>query len=138
MPLHLIKLSVGSESVESLEAWQAQRLAASGDLWHDTRMLPRRRDELLQGGSIYWVIKGFVQARQPLVDLVESRDGEGRAFMRLRLAPGLFRVEARPCRPFQGWRYLAADQAPADLGGGAAADELPARLAAELRALGVL
>jgi len=138
LPLHLIKLSVGSESVESLESWQAQRLAASGDLWHDTRMIPRRRAELLDGGSIYWVIKGFVQARQPLVDLVESRDGEGRPFMRLRLAPGLHRVEARPCRPFQGWRYLTVDQAPADLNGEAGTEELPARLAAELRALGVL
>lgn len=137
--LHLIKLSVGSESVDSLTEFQERRLANSGGLWHDTRMIPRRRNELLDGGSVYWVIKGLVQARQPLEDIEERVDEEGRSYARLVLTPGLVRVAARPQRPFQGWRYLPADQAPADLGEGAdTLAEAPPEMLAELRALGLL
>ena len=116
MTLHLIKLSVGSDSVESLERWQAGRLAENGVLWHQTRMMPKRGEELLAGGSIYWVIKGWIQACQPLRGLERRLDADGRGFVRLLLEPGLCRVVPRACRPFQGWRYLEAEDAPPDLG----------------------
>lgn len=139
MTLHMIKLSVGSESVDSLSAWQRSRFEIHGRLWHATRMQPRRRDELLAGGSIYWVIRGVVQARQPLLDIEADVDDEGRGFTRLLLQPGLVRVAPRAHRPFQGWRYLRAEDAPADLpAGGQGGDELPPALAAELRELGIL
>lgn len=139
MTLHMIKLSVGSESTESLAAWQKTRYETHGRLWHATRMQPRRRAELLDGGSIYWVIRGIVQARQPLVDIETDVDGEGRSFTRLMLQPGLVKVLPRSHRPFQGWRYLRPEDAPADLTeSGPEAGELPPGLAAELRDLGIL
>jgi hypothetical protein len=138
MTLHLIKLSVGTEDVESLERWQAVRLRQNGRIWHGTRMRPKRRDELLEGGSIYWVIRGLVLCRQRLLDLEEAEEG-GRPFTRLVLEPDLVRVEPRPHRPFQGWRYLKPEQAPRDLrSGGDGGQGLPPELWAELRQLGLM
>ena len=138
MTLHLIKLSVGSESVESLAAWQAERLRRNGRLWHGTRMMPRRRDALLDGGSIYWVIRGLVLARQPIVGLEREVDGEGRPFTLILLAPGLVRVVPRPHRPFQGWRYLDPGDAPPDLESAGAEAEMPPEMLRELKELGLL
>ena len=139
MALHLRKLCVGVESVEQLEQAQVRRLKRGLALRHDTRMMPRRRDEILEGGSIYWVIKGLMQVRQPIVDITQEVDDSGRGFARLHLGPELVRLVPRAHRPFQGWRYLAAADAPADLPeGGAGGDDLPAEMQAELRTLGIL
>jgi len=139
MTLHLRKLCVGVESVEQLQDYQARRLKRGETLRHDTRMMPKRRDEILDGGSLYWVIKGLIQVRQPILDITQESDAEGRGFARLHLASGLVRVAPRGHRPFQGWRYLAAADAPADLAAaGERADDLPPVLEAELRALGIL
>ena len=137
--LHLIKLSVGSESVESLRRWQARRLRLSGRLFHQTRMMPRRADELIQDGSIYWVIKGMVQARQRLLAIEPQADGEGRRSTLLVLEPKLHRVVPTPYRAFQGWRYLKPDDAPPDLGEAAGdVPDMPPEMVAELRSLGLL
>ncbi|MEQ9609213.1 MAG: DUF1489 domain-containing protein [Kiloniellaceae bacterium] len=139
MTLHLRKLCVGVESVEQLQDYQARRLKRGETLRHDTRMMPKRRDEILDGGSLYWVIKGLIQVRQPILGITQESDAEGRGFARLHLGSGLVRVAPRGHRPFQGWRYLAAADAPADLAAaGAGADDLPPVLEAELRALGIL
>ena len=139
MALHLRKLCVGVESVEQLEQFQARRLKRGETLRHDTRMMPKRRDEILDGGSLYWVIKGLIQVRQPIVDITPEVDAEGRGFARLHLAPQLVRVAPRGHRPFQGWRYLEAADAPADLDqSGAEGEGLPAEMQAELRSLGIL
>ena len=137
--LHLIKLSVGTESVESLRRWQARRLRLSGRVFHQTRMMPRRADELVGGGSIYWVIKGFVQARQRLLGIEPQADADGRRSTLLVLEPELVRVVPTPHRAFQGWRYLNPEEAPPDLGE-AAGDlpDMPPEMIAELRALGLL
>ena len=141
MALHLIKLSVGSESVESLAAWQAGRLAETGRIVHRTRMMPKRKEALLDGGSIYWVIKGIVSARQPLVDITsEDDDGEaGRRWAVLHLEQKLVRVAPRAHRPFQGWRYLAPKDAPPDITAetGDLAD-MPPEMLRDLRTLGLL
>ena len=137
--LHLIKLSVGTEDVDDLAAWQARRLAQTGKVFHRTRMTPRRAAELLDGGSIYWVIKGYVLARQRLLAIEPTVDEQGKPCNLLILEPKLVRTAPRAHRPFQGWRYLAPEDAPADLdslGGGAAA--MPPEMAAELRELGLL
>ena len=137
--LHLIKLSVGSESVESLRRWQARRLKLGGRLFHQTRMMPRRAAELVRGGSIYWVIKGMVQARQRLLAIEPQVDGEGRRSTLLVLEPELHRVVPTPYRAFQGWRYLKPGDAPADLGEAAAGlPDMPPEMIAELRSLGLL
>ena len=115
MALHLIKLSVGSESVSSLAEWQAKHRTANGVAWHGTRMAPKRKDELLAGGSIYWVIQGLIQARQELRDIVPVVRDDGTRAVRFVFAPPLIRVAPRPCRAFQGWRYFASEEAPPDL-----------------------
>jgi len=141
--LHLIKLCVGAESIDDLTAWIARRLAQKrkagepAEHIHVTRMVPARRDQLLDGGSLYWVIRGQVQARQRLLDIrpFVDRDGVGRC--RLVLDPEVVATQRRPKRPFQGWRYLEGKDAPADLDA-AGGDGLPPALQAELAELGLL
>src|SRR5690606_17861800 len=110
------------------------------ELFHRTFMMPKRREELLDGGSIYWVIKGVVQARQRLLDLREGTRPDGTPCTLLILDRKLVEVRPVPRRAFQGWRYLAAEDAPADLTGGRRGDldEMPAKLRRELAELGLL
>jgi hypothetical protein len=146
MPLHLIKLSVGSESVEDLAVWQAGRLrqmkqdGLKPELFHRTFQMPKRRAELLDGGSIYWVIKGIVQARQRLIDLREGTRDDGTPCTLLILDKTLVQVRPTPRRAFQGWRYLTADDAPHDLTGIRRDDiaDMPPKLRRELAELGLI
>jgi len=145
MPLHLIKLCVGCDSVRDLEDWIAQKLKAKRKTGekpehiHRTRMVPKRAAELTDGGSLYWVIRGEVMCRQRLRDVRPFRDKDGIGRCGLVLDPKVILVEPRPYRPFQGWRYLAANDAPRDLDKavkGAAA--MPETLRRELRELGLM
>lgn len=140
MTLHILKLSVGTESVDDLQAWQDQhRLTRPDGLpRHVTRMWPKRADEVLDGGSIYWVIKGVILARQRILrfDPVEGQDGIQRCAMIFE--PELIRTEPAPRRPFQGWRYLKPEEAPRDLPAYRAGDdELPPELAEALAEFGL-
>lgn len=138
--LHLIKLSVGSESVDGLAAWQATRAAQAADGLprHITRMWPRRADELLDGGSVYWVIQGFVQCRQRLLRLDEVIGEDGIRRCALVLDPDLVRTTAARKRPFQGWRYLQPEDAPPDLAATRDGEEsLPPEMSAALAMIGV-
>ena len=143
MPLNLIKLCVGCESVEDLAEWIAERSKkqrAAGkrpEHFHITRMVPKRIDELTNGGSLYWVIKGTVQVRQKIRDVQPFVDAEGIGRCRIILDPKLVRTEWQPKRPFQGWRYLDPKDAPRDLVKGAKSDDLPPALMAELAGLGL-
>lgn len=145
MALHMIKLCVGVETVEDLEAWVAQRLdtaRAAGEpaeQVHRTRVTPRRAAEILDGGSLYWVIKGQVQLRQPILrfDAITGADGIERCL--IVLAPQFIRTRWQPRRAFQGWRYLTPDDAPDDLSAGDdSIAALPPELRRELAALGLL
>ena len=139
MALNLIKLAVGADDLESVARFQARRRRELGRLLHFTRMMPRRREELLDGGSIYWVVRGLVRARQRILDIEAVTDREGRAMTALLLDPELIRTEPRSQRAFQGWRYLSAEQAPPDLGRAAeGVAEMPPEMLAELRALGLI
>ena len=119
--LHLVKLSVGTESVADLEAWQAarsaERAAQGGDgrPRHVTRMWPRRSEELLRGGSLFWVIRGLICVRQRIESFQRVTGADGIARCAIVLSPELVRVTPRPRSAFQGWRYLAAADAPGDL-----------------------
>jgi len=143
MALHLIKLCVGCDSVEDLAGWLEERLAANKrrgerpEHVHVTRMVPKRIAELLEGGSLYWVIKGNIQVREPIVDVQPFVDKEGVGRCRLILAPALVRTEWQPRRPFQGWRYLEPGDAPRDLKEGRRGDDIPPALLAELAGLGL-
>lgn len=124
MTIHMIKLCVGADSIEDLAQWQEGRLAdlrKAGKpprLFHATRMVPKRRDELLDGGSLYWVIKGVVQVRQRIVGFGDGRKADGTPCCHVFLDPALVPVYPSPRRAFQGWRYLAPEDAPEDLAGG--------------------
>ena len=139
--LHLVKLSVGTESVEGLEAWHrsARAKGPDGNPRHVTRMWPRRETELLDGGSIYWVIKGAILCRQPILRLDEVIGSDGIRRCAIVLKPGLIRVAATPKRPVQGWRYLLGSDAPPDLRAGHKDEEaLPPSLSMALAEIGVL
>lgn len=139
MSLNLIKLAAGAESLASLRDWQAARLARDGRVWHRTRMMPRRRDELLDGGSIYWVIKGLVQARQRILEIERIVDANGRPDTILELESELTRTAPSPCRAFQGWRYLSAAKTPKDLESETfGLGDMPPEMVATLRELGLL
>ena len=143
MTLHLVKLSVGIESIEHLATVQERRRAAAGDisggnLWHQTRQTPTRAEELLDGGSIYWVIKGVMRVRQTILGLNTIRDEDGIRRCRIMLDPVLAPTEHRRRRAFQGWRYLTAADAPPDLGTASDTAEMPHEMQEELRALGLL
>ncbi|WP_204113295.1 DUF1489 family protein [Shimia biformata] len=138
--VNLVKLSVGSESVESLEAWQAtaHERWADGIPRHVTRMWPKRGAEILNGGSIYWVIKGAIQCRQRITGLEEVIGADGIRRCAIVLEPGLIRTATALKRPFQGWRYLKPEDSPADLrGSGQKDDDIPSELAAALAEIGV-
>ena len=138
--INLLKLCVGAEKVEDLTRWQKTPRARGPDGLprHVTRMWPKREAEVLAGGSLYWVFKGVVLARQRILRFDEVDRGDGILRCGLVLDPKVVRTEAVPKRPFQGWRYLRPEDAPRDLragkGGG---DDLPPRLMAALAEIGV-
>ncbi len=137
--LNLIKLCVGAEGPDELAAWQRRRPAQGPDCLprHVTRMWPKRADELLDGGSLFWVFKGVLQARQRILRLDEVDRGDGILRCGIVLDRDIVRTEARKKRPFQGWRYLPSADAPADLPKRQAARDLPPEIEAALAELGV-
>lgn len=141
MTVHLIKLCVGADSISDLHAWQKQRLAEKKragepqELMHITRHMPKRADEVLDGGSLYWVIKGWICARQTLVEL-RPITYNGTPHCGLIYDKELIRVVPRAHRPFQGWRYFDPQSAPKDLAKNT--EDMPEALQRELATLGLL
>jgi len=138
MSVHLKKLSVGSVSIDNLKNWQNRALKQRRPIIHPTRNWPKRADELLDGGSMFWIIKGQMVVRQPIADLIEVKREDGRPACGIVLHPELIPVWPRRVRIFQGWRYLETEDAPEDLPQTENAAPMPAELAAELRELGLL
>jgi hypothetical protein len=136
MPLHLLKLAVGIDNVDELRRIRADRAAERGGSWVYTRNRPRRAAEVLAGGSIYWVIRGHIRVRQLVSGFRGERDANGRRYCLIEVDDELVPTWDRAWRPFQGWRYLAPEDAPADRSD---KPEPPAdHMLAELRALGLL
>jgi hypothetical protein len=139
MTIHIRKLAAGVEDIEELENIQARKLRDYGFLFTDTRNTPRRQEEALNGGSIYWVIKGHFRVRQEIIGFKEDVDGEGRKYCHILLKPGLIRTELKAQKPFQGWRYFEEKDIPRDIGEReGAGEELPEDMQSELRELGLL
>ena len=142
--VNLVKLCVGIGSVEELQAWRDIRRsesAAGGKTYrscHVTRMWPRRQEEVLSGGSLYWVIRGVIQVRQTIAGLEECIGADGIRRCRIVMDPELVRTAASPRRPFQGWRYLEPANSPPDLPGSGNAGDLPHDLERALSDLGIL
>jgi len=146
MPLHIIKLAVGCDSVRQLKEWVDERMRTARKQGlprrhvHVTRMTPKREEELLAGGSLYWVIKGEIAARERLIAIEPFRDRDGIGRCRLVMQPKIIPVLPRAMRPFQGWRYLVDHEVPPDLGAKTAARlaAMPETMRRELRELGLL
>ncbi len=136
--LHMMKLAVGIRDIAHLCGLQADRLAADGALRHLTRSFPRRAAEITDGGSMYWVVAGAMVVRQRVAGIEAARFDDGSACAAIHLDPGLVPVAGRRVRPFQGWRYLAAEAAPPDIAAGASVGDLPEALRRELQNLGLL
>jgi hypothetical protein len=145
MPLHLIKLCVGCDSVADLEDWIKQKLkekkrrGQKAEHIHTTRMMPKRAAELTQGGSLFWVIRGQITCRERILAIRPFTDKDGIGRCRVVLDGKLVLVEPRPRSAFQGWRYLEAKEAPRDLARAApGAAKMPEQMRRELRELGLL
>jgi hypothetical protein len=138
MALHMIKLCVGVSELKEFEEWRREELEAGRKMDHTTRMFPKRGDEILHGGSLYWVIRGLISVRQRILALepVTGRDGIQRC--RIVFDPAYVLVRPTPRRAFQGWRYLEPADAPADLSKRSGIAGLPDKMRAELAALGLL
>lgn len=142
--IHILKLCVGAETIEDLSRWQEAHRGQwpEGRAMHVTRMFPKRETEVLGGGSLYWVIKGVILARQQILGLEQVLGADGISRCGLMLDPQIVRTEATPRRPFQGWRYLDPKDAPADLSAGKAQsrakeEPLPPALARALAEIGL-
>ena len=139
-PLHLVKMAVGAADLDELRRFRSQRFAERGISWVHTRNHPRRAAALLDGGSLYWVIKGQIRARQRITGFRSERDDNGRAYCLILVDPEVVATLPRGFRPFQGWRYLPPPDAPRDAPGGPAGDfaALPDHMLVELRELGLI
>jgi hypothetical protein len=135
MPLHMIKLCVGADTVEDLLAWRRENQLREPDWKMRTRQTPKRADELVEGGSLYRVFKGVVLCRQKILAVETVGEGQG-ARCEVLLDPMVIRTAPMPRRAFQGWRYLEGKDAPEDLRGLDGAESMPTELAVKLRELG--
>ncbi len=136
--LHVVKIGVGVRDIAHLAEIQGERLAREGTLRHLTRFFPKRAAEIVGQGSLYWVLTGAIVVRQRILDIRPDTKPDGSACTALVLDAALVPVEARLMRPFQGWRYLSAEDAPADLRTARSADgddPLPPALHRALREL---
>jgi hypothetical protein len=139
-PLHLVKMAVGASDVEELRRFRAQRFAERGVSLVYTRNHPRRTAAVLDGGSLYWVIKGQIRARQRITGFRSERDDNGRAYCLILVEPEVVATLLRAFRPFQGWRYLPPADVPRDAPGGPGGDfaAIPDHMLVELRELGLI
>ncbi len=137
MTIHMVKLCVGADSVEDVIEWQQRLMKSVSHPFHLTRMHPKRAEELMHGGSISWVMKRAIRVRQQIIDIQSEDDDDGRKICRLIFDPELVRTYAQPKRPFQGWRYLQPESAPADIGSGNKAVDIPVDLDEALKKAGV-
>lgn len=138
MTINIIKLCVGVKEMAELEAFQRHRLETQGRIFHVTRMVPKRQREVLNGGSLYWVMAGTITARQKITDIEVFTDHEGIRRCRLVLDRKLVPVQPTPRRAFQGWRYLTPQDAPVDLSRADRKSDMPPKMRAELAELGLL
>ena len=141
MALHIVKLAVGIKDIAHLEQKQNARMNRNGILVHSTRNTPIKLKEILDGGSIFWVIKKFVRVRQRIISIETGVDIEGRRSCSFVLDTDLVKTELKESRAFQGWRYFRDEEIPQDLhkiDSCRANEELPSEMQLELQTLGLL
>ncbi len=139
MAVHMIKLCVGIDSVEHLiQVRKMNRAKHAKDYnFHITRFRPKRAQEILEGGSIYWVIKGFVTVRQRIIGFEDVDTDHGKKCM-IKMDTELHLTQSQPRRPFQGWRYFEESVAPKDFPKGQNITDIPPEMKNDLRNLGLI
>ncbi len=146
---NLIRTAVGIGSLAELaEVQEHFRTMTSAEgrkaVIVTTRNKPTRENDLLNGGSVYWIIRNVIRARQAVIDIQVAQDEEGRNFCQIFLDPTIMLVHPVDHRAIQGWRYLPPERAPADAGRYDASadtgesDNIPPEMESELKALGLL
>ena len=138
MALNLIKLCVGVSEIQEMRSWVKIARGQGEALDHVTRMFPKRKDEILPNGSLYWVIRSMILCRQPIEDLEPVIGADGIHRCRIVFKPKIILVRPTPRRPFQGWRYLTAEDAPPDMAKGAKVEDMSDAMRRDLGALGLL
>ncbi len=138
MALNIVKLCVGVSELSQMEQWLEDVKHGKETLDHVTRMFPRRKDEILPGGSLYWVIRGMILCRQPIADLEPVTGADGIERCRIVFKAKIIPVRPVPRRAFQGWRYLEEQDAPPDLSGKASASGISEEMRRDLAELGLL
>ena len=139
MTIHLVKLCVGADDIDDLVQWQKHLQKTYKRVFHTTRMVPRRVPDLLDNGSIYWVIKRQIRVRQPIADVEEFVDDQGIRRCHLHLDPELVLTRLQARRPFQGWRYLTPEDAPVDMPSDIEiVEDMPEDMRHELSEMGLL
>ncbi len=138
MALNILKLCVGVSEIEELESWVKDAEAGRDTLDHVTRMFPRRKAEIVPGGSLYWVMRGMILCRQPIAALEPVTGADGIDRCRIMFKPQIISVRPAPRRAFQGWRYLEEADAPPDLPKTGRAEGMPEKMRRELAELGLL
>ncbi|MEM7618847.1 MAG: DUF1489 domain-containing protein [Pseudomonadota bacterium] len=141
MSIHLVKLCVGIESVDHLKQsiqsrFKQEKLkSANAQLFHTTRMIPKKGPELINDGSLYWVIKGHIQARQKILDIQPFQDNEGIKRCNIIVDKKLVLTQWHPRSAFQGWRYLYGEDAPQDMSDNILEANLPIQMRKDLMEL---
>ena len=143
MTVNLLRMAVRIQSISQLKEIQTERRALTdGKRLHSfTRNMPRRTDELIDGGSIYWVVKRLIRVRQKIIGIEKMTNEEGKKFCAIELDPSHILLEPRSQKPFQGWRYLKTEESPADAPDGGVANfglDMPSEMMVELKELGLL
>ncbi len=144
MPMHIIKLAVGSTGLDSIERFQSTRLIEYGGqkaTWISTRNRPKQEAEVLNGGSLYWVLKSKIICRQRIIGFEDKTDEEGKKYCHFILDPTLHATAPKPFRPFQGWRYFKDSDIPADLENGETITgfgEMPQDMIKDLQDMGLV
>ena len=141
MTVHLLRMAVGINSIADLIDLQERRRQINSDskLFNTTRNVPKRVDELLDGGSIYWVIKRLIRVRQRIISINQEINNEGKKYCLIEIDPKQIKVEPRTQKPFQGWRYLNIEDVPVDIELSSSPEaELPEEMLIELKELGLM
>ncbi len=147
MALHLLRTGVGIDSVRHIRERQRHYAIFLNDNSDErvgfihTRFQPKKSNDILKtNGSVYWIIKGYIQCRQRIVGFEEDTEDDGKKFCRILLDPEVIRTESRRHRHIQGWRYLKENDAPKDMDTGIddGIEDMPEHMIKELQKLGLI
>ena len=145
-PVNIVKLAVGVRSVEELALIQKRFLNQPGGqiskgFYHSTKLMPKKHEAIVESGSLYWVIKGVICARQKIVEIIKQEDTDGVKRCRIYLGNSIIKTTPIRKRPFQGWRYLKKNRTPADIIDPITAnfdDDIPLEVQQQLLEVGVI